>query len=383
MTKKVMTATSAISNAVKLAKPDVIPVYPITPMTTVAEYIADYVANGELDTEFIRVESEHSAMSAAIGASSTGVRTYTATSSQGLLYMHEVLFAAAGMRAPIVMGDANRSISAPLCIMNDQQDSISQRDSGWIQFYAKDGQEALDLTLTSFKVAENENVLLPAMVCIDGFIITHTNEAVDVPEQEEVDKFLPPYVPKYSYLDPEKPVTVGSFTDSEYYMDARYAVEVAMNKSVEVIEDAFKDFKDIFGREHDLIETYKCEDAEIIFVGLGSVCSTVKVLVDEMREKGEKVGMLRIVSYRPFPSEKINEAIKNANKIAVMEKDISFGMGGALYQDLKTTVDGKEIIDFIIGLGGRDITPSTIYEVLERTKNPTKIINWIGVEEED
>ena len=322
-------------------------------------------------------------MSAAIGASSTGVRTYTATSSQGLMYMHEVLFAAAGMRAPIVMGDANRSISSPLCIMNDQQDSITQRDAGWMQFYAKDGQEALDLTLTSFKVAENENVLLPAMVCIDGFIITHTNEIVDVPEQEDVDRFLPPYVPKYSYLDPEKPVTVGSMTDSKYYMDARYGVEVAMNKSVKVIEDAFKEFKDIFGREHDLIETYKCEDADIIFIGLGSVCSTVKVLVDEMREKGEKVGMLRVVSYRPFPSEKINEAVKNASKLAVIEKDISFGMGGALYQDLKTTVEGKEIIDFVIGLGGRDITPSTIYEVLERTKNPSKIINWIGIEEDD
>ena len=156
-----------------------------------------------------------------------------------------------------------------------------------------------------------------------------------------------------------------------------------MNKSVKVIEDAFKEFKDIFGREHDLIETYKCDDADIIFIGLGSVCSTVKVLVDEMREKGEKVGMLRVVSYRPFPSEKINEAVKNASKLAVIEKDISFGMGGALYQDLKTTVEGKEIIDFVIGLGGRDITPSTIYEVLERTKNPSKIINWIGIEEDD
>ncbi|OWT32874.1 pyruvate ferredoxin oxidoreductase [Methanobrevibacter sp. 87.7] len=382
MTKKVMTATEAISEAVKLAKPNVIPVYPITPMTTVAEHIADYVANGELDTEYIRVESEHSAMSAAIGASSTGVRTFTATSSQGLMYMHEVLFAAAGMRAPIVLADANRAISAPLCIWNDQQDSISQRDSGWIQLYAEDGQEALDMVLTGFKVAENENVLLPVMVTIDGFIITHTNEVVDIPDQEQVDKFLPDYVPKYSYLDPEKPVTVGSFSDPRFYMEARHAMQVAMDKSVEVFEDAFEDFEKVFGRHHDLIDTYRCEDADIIFVALGSVCSTLRVVIDEMRESGEKVGLVKILSYRPFPGEKINEAVKNASKLAVLDKDISFGVGGALYEDMKTNVN-KEMYNFIIGLGGKDITPSTLYEILELTKNPVEKVNWVGIEEDE
>lgn len=382
MTKKVMTATEAISEAVKLAKPKVIPVYPITPMTTVAEHIADYVANGELDTEYIRVESEHSAMSAAIGASSTGVRTFTATSSQGLMYMHEVLFAAAGMRAPIVLADANRAISAPLCIWNDQQDSIAQRDSGWIQLYAEDGQEALDMVLAGFKVAENEDVLLPVMVTIDGFIITHTNEVVDIPDQEQVDKFLPDYVPKYSYLDPEKPVTVGSFSDPRFYMEARHAMQVAMDKSVDVFEDTFKDFEEIFGRHHDLIDTYRCEDADIIFVALGSVCSTLRVVIDEMRESGEKVGLVKILSYRPFPGEKINEAVKNASKLAVLDKDISFGVGGALYEDMKTNVD-KEMYNFIIGLGGKDITPSTLYEILELTKNPVEKVNWVGIEEDE
>jgi len=382
MTKKVMTATEAISEAVKLAKPKVIPVYPITPMTTVAEHIADYVANGELDTEYIRVESEHSAMSAAIGASSTGVRTFTATSSQGLMYMHEVLFAAAGMRAPIVLADANRAISAPLCIWNDQQDSIAQRDSGWIQLYAEDGQEALDMVLAGFKVAENENVLLPVMITIDGFIITHTNEVVDIPDQEQVDKFLPDYVPKYSYLDPEKPVTVGSFSDPRFYMEARHAMQVAMDKSIDVFEDAFKDFEEIFGRHHDLIDTYRCEDADIIFVALGSVCSTLRVVIDEMRESGEKVGLVKILSYRPFPGEKINEAVKNASKLAVLDKDISFGVGGALYEDMKTNVD-KEMYNFIIGLGGKDITPSTLYEILELTKNPVEKVNWVGIEEDE
>lgn len=382
MTKKVMTATEAISEAVKLAKPKVIPVYPITPMTTVAEHIADYVANGELDTEYIRVESEHSAMSAAIGASSTGVRTFTATSSQGLMYMHEVLFAAAGMRAPIVLADANRAISAPLCIWNDQQDSIAQRDSGWIQLYAEDGQEALDMVLAGFKVAENEDVLLPVMVTIDGFIITHTNEVVDIPDQEQVDKFLPDYVPKYSYLDPEKPVTVGSFSDPRFYMEARHAMQVAMDKSVDVFEDTFKDFEEIFGRHHDLIDTYRCEDADIIFVALGSVCSTLRVVIDEMRESGEKVGLVKILSYRPFPGEKINEAVKNASKLAVLDKDISFGVGGALYEDMKTNVD-KKMYNFIIGLGGKDITPSTLYEILELTKNPVEKVNWVGIEEDE
>ena len=382
MTKKVMTATEAISEAVKLAKPKVIPVYPITPMTTVAEHIADYVANGELDTEYIRVESEHSAMSAAIGASSTGVRTFTATSSQGLMYMHEVLFAAAGMRAPIVLADANRAISAPLCIWNDQQDSIAQRDSGWIQLYAEDGQEALDMVLAGFKVAENENVLLPVMITIDGFIITHTNEVVDIPDQEQVDKFLPDYVPKYSYLDPEKPVTVGSFSDPRFYMEARHAMQVAMDKSIDVFEDAFKDFEEIFGRHHDLIDTYRCEDADIIFVALGSVCSTLRVVIDEMRESGEKVGLVKILSFRPFPGEKINEAVKNASKLAVLDKDISFGVGGALYEDMKTNVD-KEMYNFIIGLGGKDITPSTLYEILELTKNPVEKVNWVGIEEDE
>lgn len=382
MTKKVMTATEAISEAVKLAKPKVVPVYPITPMTTVAEHIADYVANGELDTEYIRVESEHSAMSAAIGASSTGVRTFTATSSQGLMYMHEVLYAAAGMRAPIVLADANRAISAPLCIWNDQQDSISQRDSGWIQLYAEDGQEALDMTLIAFKVAEDENVLLPVMVTIDGFIITHTNEIVDIPTQEQVDKFLPEYVPKYSYLDPEKPVTVGSFSDPRFYMEARHAMDVAMNNSEEIFEKAFKEFENVFGRKHDLIDTYRCEDADIIFVALGSVCSTLRVVIDEMRESGEKVGLVKVLSHRPFPSDKIAEAVKNAKKLAVLDKDICFGMGGSLYQDIKTTVD-KDTYNFIIGLGGKDITPSTLYQILELTKNPTERVNWVGIEEDE
>ena len=378
MTKKVMTANKAVAEAVKLAKPQVIPVYPITPQTSISETLAQFVADGDIDAEYVRVESEHSAISAALGASEAGVRVFTATSSQGLMLMHEILFAAAGMRAPIVMADANRAISAPLSIWNDQQDSIAQRDAGWIQIYAEDGQESLDSILTAYKISENPNVLLPTMVCLDGFILTHTVEPVDIPSQEEVDRFLPKYTPKHAFLDPENPMSLGTFTDPNYYMEARYQVEEAMEKSMNVIEEVNKEFEDIFTRKYGFIEEYKCDDAEIIIVAMGSLCSTIRTCVDEMRERGEKVGLLKIRVYRPFPVEHIEKAIVNADKIAVIDKNISFGIGGALYNDIKAKTNA-EAYDFIVGLGGRDITPDHIDEIVEKTKNPVKDVNWIGL----
>ncbi|MDR0900866.1 MAG: pyruvate ferredoxin oxidoreductase [Methanobrevibacter sp.] len=382
MVIKVITANQAIAEAVKLAKPQVVPVYPITPQTTISEYLAQYVADGDLKAEYIRVESEHSALSAAIGACGTGVRVFTATSSQGLMLMHEIIFAAAGMRMPIVMADANRAISAPLNIWNDQQDSISQRDSGWMQIYVENAQEALDSVLQAYKVSENEDILLPTMVCLDGFILTHTVEPVEIPEEEKVREFLPDYNPKYAFLNPDKPMSIGSFTGPEYYMKARHQVEEAMERSKKVIKEVGKEFGNIFGRSYDLIEPYKCDDAEIILVAMGSICSTIRTVIDDLREKGEKVGLLKIRAYRPFPSEEINEAIKNAEKIAVIDKNISFGTGGALYIDMKAKTS-KEIYDFIIGLGGIDITPKDIEEVINKTKNPVKDVNWIGLEESE
>ena len=378
MTKKVMTANKAVAEAVKLAKPQVIPVYPITPQTSISETLAQFVADGDILGEYIRVESEHSAISAALGASGAGVRVFTATSSQGLMLMHEILFAAAGMRAPIVMANANRSISAPLSIWNDQQDSIAQRDSGWIQIYAEDGQEALDSVLTLYKISEDPNVLLPSMACLDGFILTHTVEPVDIPSQEEVDKFLPKYVPKYSFLDPDNPMSLGTFTDPDYYMEARYQVEEAMEKSIAVIEEVNKEFEEIFGRKYGFVEEYKCDDAEIIIVAMGSICSTLRVCVDEMRERGEKVGLLKVRVHRPFPVEYIKKAVATADKLAVIDKNISFGVGGALFNDIKAKID-VEAYDFIIGLGGRDVTPDHIDEIVEKTKNPVKDVNWIGL----
>ena len=381
---KVISANKAIAEAVKLAKPKVIPVYPITPQTSISEYLAQFVADGDLRAEYIRVESEHSAISAAVGASGTGVRVFTATSSQGLALMHEILFAAAGLRNPIVMANANRALSAPLSIWNDQQDSISQRDTGWMQFYAENAQEALDLVLQAYRISENNEVLLPSMVCVDGFILTHTVEPVDIPLQDTVDKFLIPYQPKHAYLDPEDPMSLGTFTDPNYYMEARYDMEVAMEGSKKVIRDVHKEFTEVFGREYDLVEEYMCDDAEIILVAMGSICGTIKTVTDSLRTQGEKIGLLKVIAFRQFPKDEIQKSIKNADKIAVLDKNISFGIGGVLYNEIKAKID-VNASGFIIGLGGRDVSPDDIKTIVNETRNSNSDdkINWIGLKQEE
>ncbi|BDZ66622.1 pyruvate synthase subunit PorA [Methanobacterium ferruginis] len=381
MVKKVFTANRSVAEAVKLAKPQVVPVYPITPQTTISEYLAQFVADGDMKAEYIRVESEHSAISAALGASGAGVRVFTATSSQGLALMHEILFAAAGMRSPIVLVDANRALSAPLSIWNDQQDTISERDSGWLQIYAENAQEALDAVLIAYRVAEDRDVLLPCMVCIDGYFLTHTVEPLEVPSQEEVDQFLPPYKP-YAFLDPENPMSIGTFTDPEYYMEARYAIEEAMERSKEVIAKANEEFAEIFGRKYDFIEPYQCDDAEIIIVAMGSVCGTIKDVIDSLRDEGEKIGLLKLRVFRPFPTQEMKEVLEKASKVAVLDKNISFGMGGVLYNNIKAKTNA-DVYGFIAGLGGRDITPEYIKEIVAKTKNPTREIEWIGLKKEE
>ena len=379
MVVKVISSAEAISEAVKRARPDVIPVYPITPQTKISEKLADYVADGDLDAHYIKVESEHSAMSAAIGASGAGVRVFTATSSQGLAYMHEPVFAAAGMRVPIVMADANRALSSPINIWNDQQDSIAERDAGWIQIYAETGQEAFDTTIQAFKIAENKDVLLPVMVCVDGFILTHTVDPVELISQEEVDDFLPPYVPEHSYLDPKDPMSLGTLADPAHYMEIRYDIEKALQNSLSVIEEVGKEYGEKFGRTYGLIEEYKSEDAEIILIAMGSLCDTIKDVIDEHRENGEKVGLIRVRVYRPFPKEALKAAVGDA-KLAVIDKDVSFSSGGALYLDTKATVK-NDTYNYIVGLGGRDITPTHINEIIEKTKNPVNDVEWIGLKE--
>ncbi|WP_321211546.1 pyruvate synthase subunit PorA [Methanothermobacter sp. DP] len=381
MVLKVISANQAVAEAAKLAKPKVIPVYPITPQTSISEYLAKFVADGELDAEYIRVESEHSAMSACVGASGAGVRVFTATSSQGLALMHEIVYAAAGLRNPIVMANANRALSAPLSIWNDHQDSIAERDSGWMQIYAESGQEALDSVLLSYRVSEDRDVLLPSMVCLDGFILTHTVEPVDIPSQDEVDTFLPEFQPQ-AILDPDEPMSLGTFTDPNYYMEARYEVEMAMERSRKVIAKACQEFSEMFGREYGFVEEYSCEDAEIILVAMGSVCSTLREVIDDMREEGKSVGLLKVRVHRPFPAEEIKKAVSNAHKIAVLDKNITFSVGGALHTELKALLPDKEVYGFIVGLGGRDITPEHIMEIVRKTENPERTVSWIGLKEE-
>ncbi len=389
--RKVMKGNEAAAWAAKLAKPKVVAAFPITPSTLVPEKISEFVADGEMDAEFIKVESEHSAISACVGASAAGVRVFTATASQGLALMHEILFIAAGMRLPIVMAIGNRSLSAPINIWNDWQDTISERDTGWLQFYAENNQEALDLVLAAFKVAEDERVLLPAMVGFDAFILTHTVEPVEIPDQEVVDEFLGEYVPKHAYLDPERPITQGALGFPAHYMEARYTVWEAMENAREVIKEVFAEFEKKFGRKYHIIEEYRTDDAEIILVTMGSLAGTVKEFVDKKREEDVRIGAAKITVYRPFPIEEIRALAKKTKILAILEKDISFGSGGAVYADVgRALINEKErpvVLDFIIGLGGRDVTFENLEEVVDIAEKALgegveEEIHWIGLRKE-
>lgn len=370
--KEFIEGSHAIAEVIKSCQPGVISAYPITPQTHIVEDLAQIVANGELKSEFVNVESEHSAASVVLGASATGVRVYTATSSQGLFYMQEVVFNIAGMRLPVVMTCANRAISAPINIWNDQQDSISLRDSGWFQIYAEDNQEATDFHLIAYRLAEDKRVMLPVMVCMDGFILTHGMETVDMPEQDKVNKFLPSYKPLYK-LDPADPISMGLLADPDYYMETRFAIQETMRESIEYLSGISKEFNNVFGRDYKdlLVEEYQIKDAEKVIVAMGSVCGTIKEVVDEQRAKGKKVGLLRIISYRPFPYARIYEALKDVPKVAVLDKAVSLGAYAPIAVEVKSAFFGKKkgpkvISSFVGGLGGRDITMETIYEVFRR-----------------
>jgi pyruvate ferredoxin oxidoreductase alpha subunit len=381
MTKRVIEASKAVAIAARLCKPKVIAVYPITPQTHIPEAIANFVYDGEMDTELIDVESEHSALSACIGASAVGARTFTATAAQGLALMHEVLFATSGMRLPVVMAIANRALSAPINIWNDHQDSISARDSGWIQFYVESAQEALDTTIMAYKVAENKDIMTPAMVCLDGFTLTHVYEPADIPEQKQVDAFLPGYKPLFK-LDPKKPVTMGPIGYPNSYMEFKLQQQKAMEKALQEIKKVQAEFFKKFGRTYGngLIEAYKTKGADYAIVAMGTICSTTKDIIDELRKKGKKIGLIKIKTYRPFPEKEIIEAAKNLKAIAVLDRDISLGQEGAVYTDIKSALKNcKPIINsFIVGLGGRDVTPDTIMTAINKTiksKNPLK--KWL------
>ncbi len=376
--RKVISGSVAVAHAVRLCKPKVVAAYPITPSTIIVEKISEFVANGELDAEFIPVESEHSACSACLGAVAAGVRAFTATASQGLKLMSEVLFNAAGMCLPFVIAVGNRSLSAPINIWCDHSDSFAERDSGFIQFYAKNAQEAFDTIIMAYKVAENKDVMLPAMVCLDGFILTHTYEPVDIAEEELVDSYLPPYNPPYK-LDPENPVSMGTWASPAYYQDFKKAQQEAMEKARDVIVKANDEFGKIFGRKYGngRIEVLN-EDAKNAIITIGSVAESFEYVIEK---HNLNFALIRIKTFRPFPEEDLINICANYEKIGVFEKMVSLGSTGAIYAELRSVLYELEakpkILEFIGGLGGRDVNERNILDVIKKIDEKDRGIFWI------
>jgi len=354
--------------AAKMAKPDVVAAYPITPQTTVVEGIAEYVERGEFDGDYICVESEHSAMSACIGAAAAGARTFTATSAHGLLLMHEMLHWAALARLPIVMVNVNRAIGPGWNIWSDQNDSIAQRDTGWIQFYCSSNQEIFDTIIQSYKLAEHRDIQLPVMVCYDGFILSHTSLPVKVPEQKEIDDFLPKREPRW-ILDVDNPITHGNIIMPKDYPPVRKAMQDAQERAKKLIPEISKEWRDRFGTYHgDLIERYRCEDADYILLSMAALGAESKVAIDDMRKNGLKIGLARIRVFRPFPREDILSLAKEAELI-VLDRCISIGMEGVLFSEVKASLYGNvdtKVYGFIAGLGGKDVTYRDIREMCEK-----------------
>ena len=372
MTKKVIECSQAIAEAVRLCEPKVIAAYPITPQTHIVEALADLVADGRLDAEYLNVESEHSAMAACIGAQATGVRTFTATSSQGLAYMWELLYVAAGMRLPVVMAVATRALSAPLNIWGDWSDAIGARDSGWIQLYCETAQEAFDTIIQAYKIAEDSKVLLPVMVCVDGFTLSHVYEPVQI--EESTKGFLGDYKPSVE-LNPKKPISQGEYAGPEYYQEFKEQQFNAINKSSEIIKKANDDFAKKFSRSYGngLYEEYNTKGAKHLVITMGSLSGTIKHLLE--KEKIKDIGLLRIKTFRPFPKE-IEKIINNYNSITVIEKDISLGSAGALYTEVKA-IAKKPVSNFIGGLGGRDININDIEKVFSSLRKKEEGVKWI------
>ncbi len=377
------TANEAMAEAMRQINPDVVAAYPITPATEIVQIFSSFVHDGLVDTEFIAVESEHSAMSACIGAAAAGARVMTGTSSQGLALMDEVLYIAAGLRLPIVLCEINRALSSPINIHCDHSDTMNVRDSGWIQIYSEDSQEAYDSVIQAVRIAEE--VFLPVMVTADGFILSHAMQRIEMLEDSEVQKFIGENKSPYNLLDVKNPITVGPLDLQDYYFEHKYMEAQAMLGASKIIEKVEKEYGDKFGRYYGLIEKYKLDDAEYAIVVMGSTAGTAKEAVDSMREKGEKVGLLRIRVYRPLPAEEIKNALKNCKKVAVLDRADGFNaFGGPVYIDVKASLyDEKnrpDIYGFIYGLGGRDIKPHEIEDVYRKIKDgKLEKINYIGV----
>ncbi len=362
-----MTGDEAVAYAVKQSNVDIVAAYPITPQTIMVERFSRYIADGEVKTGYVTVESEHSAMSACIGASLTGARVFTATASQGLALMHEMLYVASGMRCPIVMGVANRALSAPLNIHGDHSDMMGSRDSGWIQIYAENPQEAYDWTIMAFKLAEDNDVQLPVTVNLDGFIITHGMEGVDVLEDTEVNDMVQTRKPLYR-LDPDEPITLGAMCFTDYYFEFKKQQADAMQNVRKTLEKVTNEYKEVKGKKYGAMETYGMEDAEAAIICLGSTAGTAHDVAHKIRQQGKKVGVVKLWLYRPFPTDEVIQALKNVKALAVFDRALSFGAPyGALASDVVSTLHelkiGPKVFNVIYGLGGRDIQPSEIESI--------------------
>ena len=381
--KQVLEGSQAVSEAVRLARVQVVSAYPITPQTHIVEAISEHCSSGRMAARFMCVESEHSAMASVIGAASGGVRTFTATSGQGLAYMHELLHWASGARLPIVMAEVNRALAPGWNIWVDQTDSLSQRDTGWIQFYCEDGQEVFDTTLLAYRLAEEIN--LPVMVILDAFFLSHTYEPVDIPDQERVDRFLPPMQAKIK-LDTAEPHALGQMVPPGAYMEMRHDIQQAMQRVPSLYRQMEEIYTQLFGRAYGDVEAVQCDDAEIVLVVSGTATGTCRQTLSALRSRGEKVGLLKIKMFRPFPDESIRQALKGVAKIAVVDRNCSFGAGGIFAQEIRSALcnlaDAPPVFSYIAGLGGRDITGDTLEEIYYRTQSsehPDMQSVWIGL----
>ncbi|MCS7114184.1 MAG: transketolase C-terminal domain-containing protein [Nitrososphaerota archaeon] len=392
--RTVLTGNEAAAYGAKLCRPEVVAVYPITPQSEISEIMADFAARGELKAKVFRVESEHSAMSILIGATMAGARTFTATSSNGLFYMHEMLFYAAGARLPIVMAVANRSASPPWSIWCDHADSISQRDTGWLQIYVENCQEVLDSIIQAYKIAENYDVLLPIMVCLDGFTLTHISEGVEIPDQESVDEFLPPLDFKFSlkrFLEEDLSVCLAHLCPPDAsYMEYKYFQAKAAENAKKIISDVDDEFGENFGRSYGgLFEAYRMDDAEVAIITLGSMTTTARTVVDEYRKNGVKAGLIKLRTYRPFPTQELRKTLERVSVVGVVERDFSYGYAGAVYVDtaaaLKRLGDIPKIVNFITGLGGREITLDNFRYIIKRLLSVAEKgiveteVEWLGL----
>ena len=388
MSKRIgLEASFAAAEAVRMADVDVIAAYPITPQTHIPERLAEMVADGELNAAYVPVESEHSAMSTCLGAAAVGARTFTATGGQGLELMHEVVYAASSMRYPVVMTVCNRALSAPLSVWGDHSDAMSVRDTAWIQVFCQTSQEAFDLTLWAFRVGEDPKVLFPVMVHLDGFHLSHVTEPVTLPEQEEVDRFLPRFHYPFA-LDPNRPMTHGGFGPPDIFSEAKIAQELAFRQSKEVILQGWKEFGEIFGRYYCPVESYRVEGAKTLLMTMGSFTETAKIVIDERRGKGEAIGLVSLRLWRPFPFEEFRQAVKDAEILIIFDRCISSGMGGPVFSEVRSALYGEEprpkVVSLIGGLGGRDMSDKDFDYVVSRgkeiaEKGSEKMLETVGV----